>query len=333
MKRPVLLLITLVSMLCGGFAAAHTLGIDKAELVELGDGNYRLSSFVPPALANYISTPELPGHCTYTGSPRGERGIYEVRFLFSCDGPLSAEHEIRLPWNREGIMLTVQWKDQEPTTRFTKRTGAVITIDLTHYLAGSGSFLNAAKRYTLLGIEHILVGLDHLLFVAGLVLIVSGIWPLVKTITAFTLAHSLTLALATLGFFNLPPKPVEAAIALSIVFLAMEIIRGWQGRTSITHRKPWLVAFGFGLLHGLGFAGALSEIGLPPPEIPVALLFFNIGVEIGQLIFVFFILLNKAIFTRMGRAWPSWSRLVPVYMIGTIACYWLFERMGGILFS
>ena len=213
MKRTVLLIITVISVLFGGFAAAHTLGIDKAELVELGDGNYRLSSFVPPVLANYISPPELPGHCTFTGSPRGERGIYEVRFLFSCTGPLTSEHEIRLPWNREGIMLTVQWQDQEPLTRFTKRTGAVITVDLTNYLAGSGSFISAAKRYTVLGIEHILVGLDHLLFVAGLVLIVGGLWPLVKTITAFTLAHSLTLALATLGFFNLPSKPVEAAIA------------------------------------------------------------------------------------------------------------------------
>lgn len=327
MKRTVLLFITFVAMLFGGFAAAHTLGIDKAELVELGDGNYRLSSFVPPALASYISTPDLPDQCTFTGSPRGERGIYEVRFLFSCTGPLTAEHEIRLPWNREGIMLTVKWKDQEPITKFTKRNGAVITIDLISYLASSGSFLSAAKRYTALGIGHILVGLDHLLFVAGLVLIVRGLWPLIKTITSFTLAHSLTLALATLGFVNLPSKPVEAAIALSIVFLAMEIIRGWQGRPSLTHRKPWLVAFGFGLLHGLGFAGALSDIGLPPPEIPMALLFFNVGVEIGQLLFVFFILSIKAIFTRMGSTWPSWSRLVPVYMIGTIACYWLFERI------
>ena len=331
MIRSAFLIMFVVSVLGCGPVAAHTLGIDKAELVELGDGNYRLSSLVPPALANFISTPELPGHCVFTGSPRGERGSYEVRFLFSCDGPLTAEHKILLPWNREGVMLTVKWKDQQPLTKFTKRSGDVITIDLINYLAGSGSFLNAAKRYTLLGIEHILVGLDHLLFVAGLVLIVSGVWPLVKTITSFTLAHSLTLALATLGFVNLPSKPVEAAIALSIVFLAMEIIRGWQGRPSLTHRQPWLVAFGFGLLHGLGFAGALSEIGLPPPEIPLALLFFNVGVEVGQLIFVFFILSMKSIFTRMGRAWPSWSRLVPVYMIGTIACYWLFERMGVIL--
>ena len=331
MKKSAILILFISFVLSGASAFAHTLGIDKAELVELSDGNYRLSSFVPPALAHLITTPKLPDHCTFTGSPQGERGSYEVRFLFSCQRALTAKHEIRLPWNREGVMLTTKWVGQEPLTKFTKRDGAGITIDLAYYLAGSGSFINAAKRYTLLGIEHILVGLDHLLFVVGLLLIVGGTWQLIQTITSFTLAHSLTLGLATLGFVDVPSKPVEATIALSIVFLAMEIIRGWHGRTSLTHHKPWLVAFGFGLLHGLGFAGALSEIGLPPPEIPMALLFFNIGVELGQLLFVALVLSIKVIFMDIGRFWPSWSRLVPVYMIGTIACYWLFERMGAII--
>lgn len=327
MKWVTILCVVSFYIICPISAFSHTLGIDKAELSELADGSYQLSSFVPAQLAPLIKTPELPEQCDFIGSPRGERGNYEVRFLFSCQTPLTADQQILLPWDREGVMLTVGWADQEPVTKFAEREGAAIHIDFKEYLAGSGSFLNAAKRYTFLGIEHILAGIDHLLFVLGLLLMVNGTWPLIKTITGFTIAHSITLALATLGFVNLPSKPVEAVIALSIVFLAMEIIRGWQGRPSLTHRKPWMVAFGFGLLHGLGFAGALSEIGLPPPEIPMALLFFNVGVEIGQLLFVFFILSIKVIFTRMSSTWPSWSRFVPVYMIGTIACYWLYDRI------
>ena len=144
-----------------------------------------------------------------------------------------------------------------------------------------------------------MLGIDHLLFVLGLLLIVNGTWMLVKTITAFTIAHSITLALATLGFVNLPSTPVEAAIALSIVFLAVEIVNARRGRFSFTHAHPWVVAFGFGLLHGLGFAGALSEIGLPPDEIPIALLFFNVGVEIGQLMFVVAVLLLITIWKWM----------------------------------
>ena len=159
--------------------------------------------------------------------------------------------------------------------------GAGIEVPLAALRAGSGSAADAARRYLALGVEHILLGIDHLLFVLGLLLIVRGPWLLITTVTAFTLAHSLTLALATLGLVAVPSAPVEAAIALSIVFLAAEILRARQGRIGLTHRLPWLIAFGFGLLHGLGFAGALAEIGLPAGEIPLALLFFNLGVEVG----------------------------------------------------
>ena len=181
---------------------------------------------------------------------------------------------------------------------------------------------------------HILEGIDHLLFVLGLLLIVKGSMMLIKTVTAFTVAHSLTLGLATLGLVNMPAAPVEAAIALSIVFLAMEVIRGWNGKQSLTHRQPWLVAFGFGLLHGLGFAGALADVGLPQSEIPIALLFFNIGVEIGQLLFVAVVLLvmriASGLLARGGRRWPQWAALTPVYLIGTLGAYWVIERMSGV---
>ena len=157
-----------------------------------------------------------------------------------------------------------------------------------------------------------------------------------QTITAFTVAHSITLGLATLGFINMPSAPVEAAIALSIVFLCVEIVHARQGKTGITFSYPWVVAFSFGLLHGLGFAGALSEIGLPPAEIPIALLFFNVGVELGQLMFVFAVLGVLAVLryavglTRDFRVFLGAEGAV-VYVIGVVASYWLIERSLGIL--
>jgi hydrogenase/urease accessory protein HupE len=143
-----------------------------------------------------------------------------------------------------------------------------------------------AGSYLGLGIEHILGGFDHLLFVLGLLLIVRSTRLLIKTITAFTLAHSVTLAMATLGFVHVPQAPVESVIALSIIFLATELSKQHRGETGLTTRAPWLVALTFGLLHGFGFAGALTEVGLPQSDIPLALLFFNVGVEVGQLMFV-----------------------------------------------
>ena len=147
-------------------------------------------------------------------------------------------------------------------------------------------FRQTAVTYLLLGVEHILGGVDHLLFVLSLLLIVRGFKRIAVTITAFTLAHSITLAAATLGFVHVPGPPVEAAIALSIVFVAAEVVRGLRGKPGLTARAPWVVAFAFGLLHGFGFAGALAEVGLPQKAIPIALFTFNVGVEIGQLLFV-----------------------------------------------
>lgn len=309
-------------------AEAHTLGVDRADLIETKPGEYRLTAKVPRRIAPAIVTPVLPETCTLTGTPSGERGSYSVVFNFRCDPALTAEDTLVLPWKREGALLTVRWSGQEPVTRLARREGNEINVALVEWLAGSGSTLRAAQRYTVLGIEHILTGVDHLLFVLALLFIVSGGWVLVKTITAFTVAHSITLGLATLGYVSLPSAPVEAAIALSIVFLASEIIGHARGETSLTYRAPWLVAFAFGLLHGLGFAGALSEIGLPPSEIPIALLFFNVGVEIGQLLFVAAILVLAMLFTKLRapQGWQVRIQSVIVYAIGTTAAYWLVER-------
>lgn len=188
---------------------------------------------------------------------------------------------------------------------------------------------DVALGYLRLGIEHILLGIDHLLFVLGLLLLTPRLRQLVKAITAFTVAHSITLAAATLGVVAVPPRPIEAAIALSIVFVAAEIVRARQGRIGIAASAPWLVAFTFGLLHGFGFAGALSEIGMPPGHIPEALLFFNVGVEAGQLAFVAAAIGVAALVRASRLALPQWASFVPPYLIGSVATFWAIERISA----
>ena len=193
--------------------------------------------------------------------------------------------------------------------------------------------LEVVRTYTILGIGHILSGIDHLLFVLALVLLVQGARRLLATITAFTAAHSLTLAGATLGWVNVPGPPVEALIALSIAFVASEIVHARQGRYSVTQHYPWLVAFAFGLLHGFGFAGALAEVGLPQSSIPIALLFFNLGVEIGQLLFVGAVLAVIDVVRRAGQRLrlspPARLWRIAPYAIGALASFWLVERIAA----
>jgi hydrogenase/urease accessory protein HupE len=185
-----------------------------------------------------------------------------------------------------------------------------------------------ARAYLVLGVEHILRGIDHLLFVLALMILVQDTKRLFWTITAFTIAHSLTLAAATLGWIHSPIPPVEAGIALSIVFLASEIVHARAGRPSLAYRKPWIVAFAFGLLHGLGFASALSEVGLPANAIPIALLFFNIGVEIGQLMFIASALAIVAGAQRFPLPPVVWNWRLPVYAIGAVASCWTIQRVA-----
>jgi hydrogenase/urease accessory protein HupE len=186
-----------------------------------------------------------------------------------------------------------------------------------------------AGAYLKLGIEHILSGVDHLLFVLALLMLCRGTMQLVKTITAFTVAHSITLALATLGIVQVPQRPVEAVIALSIVFVASEIAHEGQGRAGWTRRWPWLVAFSFGLLHGFGFAGALREVGLPEQAIPLALLCFNLGVEVGQLTFLAVALPLLAWLRRSALAQTAWAWRLPAYGIGCVAAFWTIERVAA----
>jgi len=199
-------------------------------------------------------------------------------------------------------------------------------------LAGAPSKLHVAGAYLRLGIEHIWTGVDHLLFILALMILVKGTRRLIATVTAFTVAHSITLAGATLGFVHVPQQPVEACIALSIVFVAAEIVRARKGCQGLTERWPWIVAFTFGLLHGFGFAGALNAVGLPQTAIPVSLLFFNLGVEIGQLLFIAAILsvmaLRRWISRRATIPQPAWVWRIAPYSIGGIAAFWMVQRIA-----
>ena len=188
--------------------------------------------------------------------------------------------------------------------------------------------LEVMGTFIVQGIRHILFGADHMLFVLGLLLIVKDRWMLLKTITAFTVAHSITLAIATLGYAEAPVLPLNAAIALSILFLGPEIVRSWRGETSFTIRHPWVVAFAFGLLHGFGFASALTSAGLPKAEIPTALLSFNVGVEIGQLSFVALILLLERAFRILEVRWPRWAEALPGYTVGSLGAFWTVQRLA-----
>ncbi len=221
------------------------------------------------------------------------------------------------------VLARIEWLDGRVQTSLIRPSAPSFEVH-----AGR-SALQTAGDYLLLGVEHILGGIDHLLFVLGLLLIVRGVRLLVKTVTAFTLAHSVTLALATLGVVHIPQAPVEAVIALSIVFLARELLRQHHGEQTLTARCPWLVALSFGLLHGFGFAGALSEVGLPPGDIPLALLFFNLGVEVGQLLFIGFVIALVTVGRSIKFPAPQWARLLPPYAIGSVAMFWVIQRVAA----
>jgi hydrogenase/urease accessory protein HupE len=203
-------------------------------------------------------------------------------------------------------------------------------------VSGAPGALEVCRTYLVLGVEHILFGVDHLLFVVALLILVTGWRRLVGTITAFTVAHSITLAAATLGFVHVPSKPVEATIALSIVFVACEIVRRRSGRCGLTEAWPWIIAFSFGLLHGLGFANALREVGLPQNAVPLALLFFNFGVELGQLFFIGFVMAAVAVVVYAARKLSrskvtqqsafAWCENISAYAIGGVAAFWLIQR-------
>ena len=223
------------------------------------------------------------------------------------------------------VLLLIQLQDGTQHSAILRPVSPSFTIPLT------ASKLQVAGDYWRLGTVHILEGVDHLLFLFALFVIVAGFWRLIKTVTAFTIAHSITLALASLGLVHVPPAPTEAVIALSILFLAGEIVRMRSGRTGLTERYPWSIAFIFGLVHGLGFAGALTEIGLPQHEVPLALLMFNVGVETGQILFLTAVAALYAGLQRLPLPKPQGAwRLIP-YTVGSVAAFWTIDRVMSFL--
>jgi hypothetical protein len=221
------------------------------------------------------------------------------------------------------VLVRVEWLDGSTQVTRVLPSSPSFVVE-----AAPGRF-EVARTYLRLGIEHILTGIDHLLFVSGLLLLVTGVRRLLLTVSAFTLSHTVTLTLATLGFVHVPPAPVEAVIALSILFVAWEVIRKKTHPAGLAQRKPWLVAFSFGLLHGLGFAGGLSAAGLPAAHIPLALGFFSAGVEVGHFSFVGSALLAMAALKRWMSRLPSWPWRIAPYAIGGCASFWLIARLAA----
>ncbi len=259
-----------------------------------------------------------------SSGPTFVEGFAKFKYVLKVEGPLAGQ-SIRIEGLKRtliDVLLRLEYQNGEQITWMLRPDADNVIVP------GKTSTFQVIKLYTILGVEHILFGFDHLLFVLALIVLARGKWKIIKTVTAFTLAHSITLSLASLGWVVFPAAPVEAVIALSIVYLALEIINLEKGAPSLTSKKPWLVAFIFGLLHGFGFAGALSEIGLPAQAIPFALAFFNVGVELGQLAFV---LLALGVFFLLKKTPINWSKaqVLLAYGVGGTAAFWMIERVVG----
>lgn len=320
-------LLILLGCLISGSAAAHESLPVYLGIVEEAPDSFAVTWRIPATQgAPPAVTPSFPAQCKPLAPATLEQapGSLIGREILKCAGGFSEGRIILAGLDRTVLdaLVRIEFADGRKTTAVLHPGNESLSLD--GRAPGVGGYFR-------LGVEHILFGIDHVLFVTGLVLIVRRPWRLAKTITAFTLAHSITLALATLGFVHVPPAPVEATIALSIVFLARELVRAERGEGGLTVRQPWLVAFAFGLLHGFGFAGALSEVGLPRHDIPLALLLFNLGVEAGQLLFIAALLAVRAAFLRLAPRMPLTLARLPTYGIGAAAAFWLIQRMAVIL--
>jgi hydrogenase/urease accessory protein HupE len=334
MKRLFALFAMLVGLLAQS-ARSDELRPGYLELRETAPSTYSLLFKIPARgedlrLAIYV---KLPEGTLDVEAPRASfsEGAYVERRTIRRDGGLVGQAVTIEGLSATSTDVLVRIESLAGATQ-TERMSPTRTTFVVQTTPGKGE---VAATYLRLGVEHILFGFDHLLFVLALVILVRGWRRVAVTVTAFTIAQSITLAAATLGFVNVPGPPVEATIALSIMLVAVEILNARRGKPSLTTRLPWLVAFSFGLLHGFGFAGALAEVGLPQHAIPVALLFFNVGVEMGQLIFVAAVLsliwlLRYAAsqLLETARIQLTFDRFdtTVAYAIGVVAAYWLVER-------
>ena len=271
--------------------------------------------------------------------PEGTEALTEVRGTYAR-GITVQRWRVRVPGGLDGKAVLFSQLSETRVDVLARLVRADGTVQLERILPVGARFvvkpspgpLEVVRTYTVLGIEHILTGFDHLLYVLAMLMLVSGWRRIVATMSAFTATHSLTLTAAALGWVYVPQPPVEACIALSILFVAREIVQAHRGRPGITARWPWVVSFTFGLMHGFGFAGALAEVGLPQSSIPIALLFFNVGVEIGQLLFIGAVLtlipLGWRVVRRLRLPQPTWLWRVAPYAIGAIAGFWVIDRVS-----
>ncbi len=309
-------------------AWGHEIRPGYLELRQTGAETFALAWKVPArGNARLAIRPRLPERCETTSAlvSTTTDAAFVDRWEVTCAGGLagSALFIEGLSGTLTDVLLRLDRSDgTAQVSRLTPASPSVV-------IQASPTWHEVASTYLGLGVDHILAGIDHLLFVLALLILVGGFRRLVATVTAFTVAHSLTLGAATLGLLRVPQQPVEAVVALSIVFVAAEIVRHARGVPSLTQQRPWAIAFVFGLLHGLGFAGALAEIGLPEQSIPTALLFFNLGVEAGQLLFVGVFLVLALLVRRAALPVPAPAAQVCAYGIGAVAAFWTIERVVG----
>jgi hydrogenase/urease accessory protein HupE len=310
-------------------AGAHELRPGYLEMRETTPDRYRVL-WKQPARGDLrlALDPAFPASCQTEGDPVRQSlpGAFLDRMTIAGEGGLGGKTlaVAGLEATLTDVLVRIQFADGRTVTELLKPGRPGFTVPA----AGAP----VAVTYLLLGVEHILFGIDHLLFVLGLLLLVGRQrWRLLQTITAFTAGHSVSLALATLGAVDVPAPPLEAAIALSIVFLAAEIVRARRGEHALTARQPGIVAGAFGLVHGVGFASALIGLGLPSSALPTALLLFNVGVEIGQVVFVGVVLGLVVSWRALDVRWPTWTSSLPIYAMGIVAAVWFAQRLSAMI--
>jgi hydrogenase/urease accessory protein HupE len=307
-------------------ASAHEVRPGLLELRETKPGVYSLFWKKPAGGESEIQiAPLVPPGCELSTADQQSPtpGAFVMRGVLRCEGGIQGKTlaVAGLESTVTDVIVRVEMLDGRRWTAIIHPSQPWVQI------AASQTRMAVIGSFIVEGVRHILFGADHMLFVLGLLLIVKDRWMLLKTITAFTVAHSITLGIATLGYASAPVVPLNAAIALSILFLGPEIVRSWRGETSFTICHPWVVAFAFGLLHGFGFASALTSAGLPRSDLPLALLSFNVGVEIGQVSFVALVLLLERSFRILEIRWPRWAEALPGYTVGSLGAYWTVQRV------
>lgn len=320
------LLLAVLFMLWAGTAHADDMRPGYLEVRETQPLHYAINWKAPARIGKVV--PVFPRGCKAITQPQRsfEAAALLSRWIIACSSSLQGRRISLHGLESTQSDALFRYQSLSGTVQASRLTAGspFATIDATTGRA------QVASTYFVTGVEHILMGYDHLLFVLSLVLLLTGAWRIAATVTAFTVAHSITLVATTLQWISVPRAPVEAVIALSIIFLAVEIVKHEPGHPRLSERFPWVVAFAFGLLHGFGFAGALAEIGLPQGEVPTALLTFNLGVEAGQLLIIGAALLALAAVRKISFAALQPVQTIAAYGIGSIAVMWLIERVVGV---